>query len=79
MMFIIVPAIRTTLTLDPEIHHAVRGMAREHGESIGAVVASLARAALRPRGPPRRLPRLRCGSRRTTADADMVRDALEDV
>jgi len=38
--------MRTTLTLDPDIHHAVRSIARERGESLGKVVSSLARAAL---------------------------------
>jgi len=74
--------MRTTLTLDPDIHHAVRSIARERGESIGAVVSSLARAALRPRGPATRpdgFPVFDVGPDAPPLTPEMVRDALEDV
>ena len=74
--------MRTTLTLDPDIHHAVRSIARERGESIGAVVSSLARAALRPRGHATRpdgFPVFDVGPDAPPLTPEMVRDALEDV
>ena len=74
--------MRTTLTLDPDIHHAVRSIARERGESIGAVVSALARAALRPRGSATRpdgFPVFDVGPDAPPLTPEMVRDALEDV
>ena len=40
--------MRTTLNLDDDVMRAVRSLARERGESLGAVVSSLVRDALRP-------------------------------
>ena len=74
--------MRTTLTLDPDIHHAVRSIARERGESIGAVVSSLVRTALQPRGPATRpdgFPVFDVGPDAPPLTPEMVRDALEDV
>lgn len=74
--------MRTTLTLDPDIHHAVRSIARERGVSMGAVVSSLARAALHPREQAIRadgFPVFGVGPDAPPLTPDMVRDALEDV
>ena len=74
--------MRTTLTLDPDIHHTVRSIARERGESIGAVVSSLARAGLRPcdhAARPDGFPVFAVGPDAPPLTPDMVRDALEDV
>lgn len=40
--------MRTTLNLDDDVMRAVRSLARERGESLGAVVSDLVRKALRP-------------------------------
>jgi len=40
--------MRTTLNLDEDVMRAVRSLAKERGESLGAVVSSLVRDALRP-------------------------------
>jgi len=40
--------MRTTLNLDDDVLRAVRSLARERGESLGAVVTDLIRKALRP-------------------------------
>ena len=39
--------MRTTLNLDDDVLRAVRSLARERGESLGAVVTDLVRKALR--------------------------------
>ncbi|WP_420439062.1 antitoxin [Candidatus Palauibacter sp.] len=41
--------MRTTLNLDADVHRAVKSLARERGESLGAVASALIRRALRPR------------------------------
>ncbi|MXW18981.1 MAG: antitoxin [Gemmatimonadetes bacterium] len=74
--------MRTTLKLDPDIHHAVRSIARERGESLGTVVSSLARAALQPRDPATLadgFPVFDVGPDAPPLTPEMVRDALEDV
>ncbi len=40
--------MRTTINFDDDVLRAVRSLARERGESLGVVVSSLIRAALRP-------------------------------
>ena len=40
--------MRTTLNLDDDVLHAVRSLARERDQSLGGVVSSLIRRALRP-------------------------------
>ena len=40
--------MRTTLNLDDDLLRAARSLARQRGESIGAVVSGLLRAALAP-------------------------------
>ncbi len=74
--------MRTTLTLDPDIHHAVRSIARERGESLGAVVSTLVRTALLPRESATRgdgFPVFDVDSDAPPLTPDMVRDALEDA
>jgi len=39
--------MRTTINLDEDVMRAVRSLAKERGESLGAVVSSLIRKALR--------------------------------
>lgn len=41
--------MRTTLNLDDDMLRVVRSLAKERGESLGAVVSDLLRQALRPR------------------------------
>jgi len=41
--------MRTTLNLDADVHRALKILARERGESLGAVASDLIRRALRPR------------------------------
>ncbi|MEX2528466.1 MAG: antitoxin [Gemmatimonadota bacterium] len=40
--------MRTTVNLDDDVMRAVRSLAREKGESLGTVISSLVRDALRP-------------------------------
>lgn len=40
--------MRTTLNLDDDVLRAIRSLAKERGESLGAVVSDLVREALRP-------------------------------
>lgn len=39
--------MRTTINLDDDVMRAIRSIAREKGESLGSVVSSLVREALR--------------------------------
>jgi hypothetical protein len=39
--------MRTTLNLDDDVMRAIRSIARERGKSLGSVVSSLVREALR--------------------------------
>jgi hypothetical protein len=39
--------MRTTINLDDDVMKAIRSIARERGESLGSVVSSLVRDALR--------------------------------
>lgn len=41
--------MRTTLNLDDDLLRAARSLARQRGESLGAVVSELLREALSPR------------------------------
>ncbi|WP_420634030.1 antitoxin [Candidatus Palauibacter sp.] len=43
--------MRTTLNLDSDVHRAVKSIARERGASMGSVVSTLVRSALRPENP----------------------------
>jgi plasmid stability protein len=40
--------MRTTLNLEDDVLRALRSLARERGESLGAVASALIRRALRP-------------------------------
>lgn len=40
--------MRTTINLEPDVLRAVKSLARERGTSLGAVISSLVREALRP-------------------------------
>lgn len=74
--------MRTTLTLDPDVYRAARGIARERGESMGTVVSALVREGLRPREPAARVdgfPVFDVGPDAPTLTSEMVRDALEDT
>ncbi len=73
--------MRTTLTLDPDIYQAARSIARERGESMGKVLSTLARAALRPRENTTRadgFPVFDVPPDTPPLTSEMVRDALED-
>lgn len=39
--------MRTTVNLDEDVMRAIRSLARERGESLGSVISSLVRQALR--------------------------------
>ncbi len=74
--------MRTTVTLDPDVHRAVRSLARARGESMGTVLSTLARRALRPREPAVRVdgyPVFHVSPDAPPLTSEMVRDALEDV
>lgn len=43
--------MRTTLNLDADVLRVLRSMARERGQSLGAVASELIRQALRPPPP----------------------------
>ena len=74
--------MRTTLTLDADVYQAARSIARERGESMGAVLSALAREALRPREPAVRadgFPVFDVAPDAPPLTSEMVRDALEDI
>lgn len=73
--------MRTTINLEPDVLRAVKSIARERGTSLGAVISSLVRDALRPpertaydRGFP--VFEVREGAPPITTE--MVKSALED-
>lgn len=41
--------MRTTLSIDPDVLHVAKSMARAEGKSVGTVVSELLRRALEPR------------------------------
>jgi hypothetical protein len=73
--------MRTTLNLDDDVLRAIRSLARERGESLGAVASRLIREALRP---PVRLeytddfPVFAVREGTPPLTPEMVRDAQED-
>jgi hypothetical protein len=74
--------MRTTLNLDDELLHAVRSLARERGESLGAVVSSLLRQALRPDPAYRyehEVPVFEVRESAPPITPEMVQSALEDL
>jgi hypothetical protein len=46
--------VRTTLTLDEDVHQAALHLSRASGERLGKVVSTLARRGLAPAAPTRR-------------------------
>ena len=42
--------MRTTVTIDDDVLRAARALARQRGQSLGAVLSALARRGLRPPG-----------------------------
>ena len=40
--------MRTTVNLDEDVMRVIRSLARERGESLGSVISSLIRKALKP-------------------------------
>ena len=80
--------MRTTLNLDADVHRAVKSLARERGESFGAVASALIRRALRPRrtatssGPVSRIsgfPVVDVPEDAPPITPEMVAEALEDI
>lgn len=73
--------MRTTLNLDDDVMRAIRALAHERGESMGAVASELIRDALR--APPdisysSDFPVFRVGEDAPPITPDMVREALEE-
>jgi hypothetical protein len=74
--------MRTTLNLEDELLRAVRSLAKERGESLGAVVSSLIRRALRPEPDLRyehEVPVFMVREDAPPITPEMVESALEDV
>jgi hypothetical protein len=75
--------MRTTLAIDDDVLAAVREMAASEGKSMGEVISSLARSALRPANGPQKsrngIPLLpvRGGAPRVTSE--MVRQLQEEL
>jgi hypothetical protein len=73
--------MRTTVNLDDDVMRAIRSLARERGESLGNVISSLVRDALR--GPESiryemDLPVFRVREGAAPITPEMVQSALED-
>ncbi len=74
--------MRTTLNLEDEVLRAVRSLARERGESLGDVVSSLLRRALRPEPELRyehEIPVFAVRENAPPITPEMVESALEDL
>ncbi len=74
--------MRTTLNLDDELLRAVRSLAKERDESLGAVVSSLLRQALRPErelGYEQDVPVFMVRENAPPITPEMVEQALEDL
>ena len=74
--------MRTTVNLDDDLLHAVRSLARERGQSLGAVVSSLIRRALSPNaevGYERDVPVFIVREHAAPITPEMVESALEDL
>ena len=73
--------MRTTINLDDDVMRAIRSIARERGESLGSVVSSLVREALRAPESVRYdvdVPVFRVREDAAPITPEMVRSALED-
>lgn len=76
--------MRTTLNLEDDVLRAVRSLARERGESLGAVVSRLVREALRPSRAERiryeaEFPVFEVRENAPPMTPEMVESALEDA
>jgi hypothetical protein len=74
--------MRTTLNIDDELLRAIRSLAQERGESLGAVVSGLIRRALRPNsvsGYTSDFPVFRVREGTPPLTPEMVSHALEDT
>jgi hypothetical protein len=72
--------VRTTLDIDDDVLDAARELARERGQSIGALISALARAGLRPQSVEvvDGLPLIRATKDSPVITSEMVRRALDD-
>jgi plasmid stability protein len=73
--------MRTTINLDDDVMRAIRSIARERGESLGSVVSSLVREALRgPESVPYEMdvPVFQVREDAAPITPEMVQSALED-
>lgn len=72
--------MRTTLDIDDDVLDAARELARERGQSIGALISALARAGLRPQSVEvvDGLPLIRATKDSPVITSEMVRRALDD-
>ena len=72
--------MRTTLDIDDDVLDAARELARERGQSIGALISALARAGLRPQSVEvvEGLPLIRATKDSPVITSEMVRRALDD-
>lgn len=74
--------MRTTLNLDDDLLRAVRSLARERGQSLGEVVTTLLRQALRPPvelGYEHDVPVFQVKEGAPPLTPEMVESALEDL
>ncbi|MEX0837843.1 MAG: antitoxin [Gemmatimonadota bacterium] len=73
--------MRTTVNLDEDVLRAIRSLARERGESLGSVISSLVREALRRPEPVQYemdVPVFRVREDAPPLTPEMVQSALED-
>jgi hypothetical protein len=76
-------SMRTTLSIDDDILAAAKELAATEGKSVGEVISSLARSALRPVAPLRRtrngvpLLSVRAGAPRITSE--LIRQLQEEI
>lgn len=73
--------MRTTVNLDEDVMRAIRSLARERGESLGSVISSLVRDALRRPEPVQcdmDVPVFQVREDAPPITPEMVRSALED-
>ena len=74
--------MRTTLNLEDDLLRAVRSLAKERDESLGAVVSSLLRRALKPEpelGNEQDVPVFMVKENAVPITPEMVESALEDL
>ena len=75
--------MRTTLAIDDDVLAAARELAEMQRKSVGEVISSLARQALRPAEPNRRkrngVPLLRVAADRPRVTSELVRQLREEL